>query len=132
VDPPYPRSTKNRYGNVKPQFNSVIYASTRANDYFVFPVNRSQIFVENSDNMYTSGDFSQFNDGEGWIPSHKSSSFVLKQLLESARAGELDWLDNEDCIKSYGKMYLSNRSNLLLVGWDFPTIARYSIHVYPQ
>ena len=41
---------------------------------------------------------------------------ILGHLQESALAGTLDKLDNEECIRSYGKMYLSDRSNLLLVG----------------
>jgi hypothetical protein len=112
-------------------YNSVIYASIGVNDYFVFLVNQN--LVENYDNTeYLLDDSFEFSNGQGSIPSYMSTSSdsVLSQLLESARAGELDRLDNEDCIKSYGKMYLSNRSNLLLIGSAFPVI-EYDMPVIP-
>ena len=69
-------------------------------------MNQNQIFVDNIDlgHMATLAE------------SYETWENILGPLLESARAGELDRLENEDCIQSYGKWYLSDRSNLMLVG----------------
>ena len=113
------------------RYNSVIYPSIGANDYLVFLVN--QTFVERYENASSPMVMSYKGDNGAWDPIYDRDSYgwgswydphirdlVLRQLQEAALAGELDRLDNEDCIQSYGKMYLSNRSNLLLVGSDSP------------
>jgi hypothetical protein len=100
-------------------YNSVIYTSIGANNYFIFLVN--QTFAERYENVSSPEPLLLASDLGNWIPGYEPPRDpVLKQLLESALAGKLDRLNNEDCIRSYGKMYLSNRSNLLLVGSAFP------------
>jgi hypothetical protein len=101
------------------RYNSVIYASIGANNYLVFMVN--QTFVERYENVSNPKVLFTESDSSNWNSFYQPPrNLVLRQLLESALAGELDRLDNEDCIQSYGKMYLSNRRNLLLVGSTFP------------
>ena len=121
-------------------YNSVIYASIGANYYSVFLVN--QTFVERYENVASTPALTRTTptpDPSASTPTVTTSydqiassppelifdnaffdvnndSLLLRQLQESALAGKLDRLDNEDCIRSYGKLYLSNRSNLLLVG----------------
>ena len=112
------------------RYNSVIYSSIGANNYYVFLVN--QTFVERYENAsspmvlsYNSGEwdpstppYDSDSDGWGLWYDPRIRDLVLGQLQEAA---VLDRLENEDCIQSYRKMYLSNRSNLLLVGSAFPT-----------
>ena len=77
----------------------------------------NQTFVERYENISSPEYLFMATGPENWMPLYeRSRNPVLSQLQESALASELDRLDNEDCIQSYGKMYLSNRSNLLLVG----------------
>jgi hypothetical protein len=100
-------------------YNSVIYASIGTNNYFVFLVN--QTFVERYENVSSPEVLLIGSDDGNWVPVYEPPrDLVLRQLQESALAGKLDKLDNKDCIQSYGKMYLSDRSNLLLVGSAFP------------
>ena len=126
-------------------YNSVIYASIGANKYSVFLVNQTfvgryenvastqtltrttptpepsasvpTVTVEASYEQYASSPSGPsgliFDDA---LIDINNDGLVLRRLQESALAGKLDKLDNEDCIRSYGKLYLSNRSNLLLVG----------------
>jgi hypothetical protein len=44
---------------------------------------------------------------------------ILGDLHESALVGTLDKLDNEQCIRSYSTMFLTDRRNLLLVASGF-------------
>jgi hypothetical protein len=126
-------------------YNSVIYASIGANKYSVFLVNQTfveryenvastqtltrttptpepsasvpTVTVEAGYEQYASSPSGPsgliFDDA---LIDINNDGLVLRRLQESALAGKLDKLDNEDCIRSYGKLYLSNRSNLLLVG----------------
>jgi hypothetical protein len=79
----------------------------------------NQTFVERYENVSSPGGLlDSMTDSDyppGLLPPGDP---VLRQL--HALAGKLDKLDNKDCIQSYGKMYLSDRSNLLLVGSAFP------------
>ena len=109
-------------------YNSVIYASIGANDYLIFAVNPT--FVERYENVSSFTTSLSYDEFVNLTTVHKPSvNQVLRQLQKSALAGELDRLNNEDCIQSYGKMYLSNRRNLLLVksevaflnGWSIPS-----------
>jgi hypothetical protein len=94
-------------------YNSVIYASVGANNYYVFLVN--QTFVEppqvNISSLELLGLMGMDQSDEGLLVAS-----LLGLLQGSALVGTLDKLDNEKCIQDYGKMYLSDRSNLLLVG----------------
>ena len=101
------------------RYNSVIYSSLGANNYFVFSVN--QTFVQRYEDLLDGLLVTSYPD-DPWPPHTPdiNSSFslapsTLKQLQKLALAGKLDKLNNEDCIQSYGKMYLTDRSNLLLV-----------------
>jgi hypothetical protein len=86
-------------------YNSVIFASVGANNYMVFSVN--QTIIESHD----------FLDSLSWDEA---------PILKSTLAGRLDRLENEQCIRSYATMFLSSRSNLLLVTSSYVDIIRTS------
>jgi hypothetical protein len=85
-------------------YNSVVYASVGANNYNVFLVN--QTFIDPRHANLSSSELMFVREDDVLLLGH---------LQKSALAGTLDKLDNEQCIRSYGTMFLSNRSNLLLV-----------------
>jgi hypothetical protein len=95
-------------------YNSVIYTSVGANNYYVFLVN--QTFVEPRQANLSSPELLGLMGFHNNSDKYENLTSVLGHLQESALAGTLDKLDNEKCIQYYGKMYLSDRRNLLLVG----------------
>jgi hypothetical protein len=104
------------------RYNSVIYTSLGANNYFVFLVNQTVIerYEDFPPDELLVTPYS-YRDSPSAPPPDINSSLslapsTLRQLQELALTDKLDKLDNEDCIRSYGKTYLSDRSNLLLVG----------------
>jgi hypothetical protein len=119
-------------------YNSVIYASTGANSYYVFLVNQT-FFEPRQANLSSPDQFFGLMGFSGYSTAYAYESLILEDplqepsgnldqysnailgnLQESALVGTLDRLDNEQCIRSYSTMFLSDRSNLLLVASGFP------------
>jgi hypothetical protein len=107
-------------------YNSVIYASVGANNYIVFWVNPT--FVDPRHANLSSSELlglmtfwiNDTQDAAEYAAQVADEAPILGHLLNSAVAGTLDKLDIEQCIRSYGTMFLSNRSNLLMVRDDEP------------
>jgi hypothetical protein len=95
-------------------YNSVIYTSVGANNYYVFLVN--QTFIEPRQANLSSPELLGLMDIYDNSDKYEDLTSILGHLQESALAGALDKLDNEKCIQYYGKMYQSDRRNLLLIG----------------
>jgi hypothetical protein len=99
-----------------------------ANDYIVFLVN--QTFVDPRNANLSSLELLHLMDNDSndiqydtqYVAERADETSILGDLLKSALAGTLDKLDIEQCIRSYGTMFLSNRSNLLLVESDIDVI----------
>jgi hypothetical protein len=94
-------------------YNSVIYTSVGVNNYYVFFVN--QTFVEPRQANLSSPELLGLMGFHDNSDKNEDLTSILGHLQESTLAGTLDKLDNEKCIQYYGKMYLSDRRNLLLV-----------------
>jgi hypothetical protein len=94
----------------KTSYNSAVFASTPSNSYFTFSV--SQSFISNSECFGCEQLDPPFEYGA------IDFNGIIQGLHQSARSGDLDRLENGDCIDQYSKMIQSSRRNLLLVASD--------------
>lgn len=72
------------------------------------------------DPLVTEYDLHGFNYYVGLEDDSQRSMILVREMKQNTLAGHLEKLDNRDCIRAYAQMFLSSRSNLLLISDGFP------------
>ncbi|MCJ1263852.1 hypothetical protein MMC22_003722 [Lobaria immixta] len=89
-------------------YNSVIFASISTNIYEIVSVNREFIDATSLEGV----------NRPNSVNRQKSDNDTISSLYQAARNSLLERMDNSRCIQAYAHDYLSDRSDLLLIGSD--------------